>query len=63
MSSIRYALEKLDFAVSQLDESLFEIELAGQNQPEPSNVIDVDFMALRLDRAIQTVENILKRGA
>ncbi len=65
MSSIRYALEKLDAAVGQLDESVVHLETAFENQQpaEPSNVIDVDFMAQKLDRAIFAVETILKQGA
>ena len=60
MSSIRYALEKLDFSISQLDESVSAYEYL--EAPEPTNVIDVDFMAQRLDRAILAVETILKQG-
>jgi hypothetical protein len=65
MSSIRYALEKLDAAVGQLDESVVHLETAfEQQQPaQNSNVVDVDFMAQKLDRAIFAVEAILKQGA
>jgi hypothetical protein len=61
MSSIRYALEKLDFSISELDESVSAF--ADYEPAEPTNVIDVDFMAQRLDRAILAVETILKQGA
>lgn len=55
MSSIRYSLEKLDHAVEKLDQSLAQMERAPQN-----NVVDVDFVAQRLDKAIATVESLLE---
>lgn len=79
MSSIRFALEKLDKAVGKLDASVTNVEGALQDyvpleevekqiaaaqsevqlRDENGNVIDVDFMAKRLDKAIETVEDIL----
>ena len=64
MSSIRSALEKLDRAVDQLDVSVRSAEGALQQQvsqplADGENVIDVDFVALRLDRAIASVEKLL----
>lgn len=58
MSSIRAALEKLDRAVSCLDSSL--IEAKGVCSDGAENVIDVDFVARRLDKAIESVESLLK---
>lgn len=55
MSSIRYSLEKLDHAVEQLDQSVAQFERVPKN-----NVVDVDFMSQRLDRAIATVESLLE---
>lgn len=83
MSSIRYALEKLDGAVGKLDSSVTNVENALQNyvpamQPAQQttleqgdtqlhdnngNVIDVDFVAKRLDQAIATVESLLNEDA
>ncbi len=74
MSSIRYALEKLDSAVGKLDTSVTNVENALQDyvpvdqvpteppqlRDEAGNVIDVDFVSKRLDRAIETVEQLLK---
>jgi hypothetical protein len=66
MSSVRYALEKLDMAISALDEtaSYAEVSLLRKFGQEAGaegagNVIDVDFLAMRLDRAIDTVEALL----
>lgn len=79
MSSIRFALEKLDKAVGKLDSSVTNVESALQDyvpldevekqlkeaqsqaqiRDENGNVIDVDFVAKRLDKAIETVEDIL----
>ncbi|MGN7438554.1 MAG: hypothetical protein ACTHOO_07905 [Alcanivorax sp.] len=79
MSSIRFALEKLDKAVGKLDSSVTNVESALQDyvpldevekqlkeaqsqaqiRDENGNVIDVDFVAKRLDKAIETVEEIL----
>lgn len=58
MSSIRSALEKLDRAVSHLDSSV--IEAQERMDEEQENVIDVDFVARRLDNAISSVESLLK---
>lgn len=58
MSSIRSALEKLDRAVSHLDASV--IEAQERMDEEQENVIDVDFVARRLDNAISSVESLLK---
>lgn len=70
MSSIRFALEKLDQAVSKLDSSVTNVEEAFQNYVPPQealvdasgNVIDVDFVARRLDNAIEQVETLLSEG-
>lgn len=56
MSSIHYALEKLDQAVSRLDDSVSGV------QHVPGNVIDVDFVSKRLDSAIAKVEDLLGEG-
>ncbi len=74
MSSIRYALEKLDMAVGKLDVSVTSVENALQEyvpadqamqqapqlRDEAGNVIDVDFVTKRLDSAIDAVEEILR---
>jgi len=78
MSSIRFALERLDNAVGKLDASVFNVENALQDyvprdevekareeaqlRDYSGNIIDVDFMAKRLDNAISTVEDLLKDG-
>ena len=70
MSSIRFALEKLDNAVGKLDVSVTNVEEAFQNyvpadellSDNTANVIDVDFVAKRLDNAIASVENLLNEG-
>lgn len=63
MSAIRYALERLDNAVSRLDYSVSGAEQVFQEhayyRAQAGNVIDVDFVAGRLDRAIKAVEYIL----
>ncbi len=61
MSSIRFALEKLDNAVSRLDLSVTEARNSWKisQQENDGNVIDVDFVAKRLDVAIEKVEAIL----
>ncbi len=65
MSSIRNALEKLDNAVSRLDLSVTEarenVHLSHTSKSD-ENVIDVDFVAKRLDIAIAKVESILDEG-
>lgn len=70
MSSIRFALEKLDQAVGKLDSSVSTVEEAFHNYVPPQetlvdasgNVIDVDFVARRLDSAIEQVETLLSEG-
>ncbi|MGH1403114.1 MAG: hypothetical protein ACRBDL_02625 [Alphaproteobacteria bacterium] len=64
MSSIRFALEKLDNAVSRLDLSVTEARNSWKDlqQESDGNVIDVDFVAKRLDVAIEQVEAILGEG-
>ena len=62
MSSIKNSLEKLDRAVGKLDSSVSNVEQALQDftpQPVTDNVVDVDFVAKRLDKAIETMEEIL----
>lgn len=68
MSAIRHALEKLDRAVGRLESSAASKPApdlsegntyAAYDVPE-NNVIDVDFLAHRIDRAIETVELLLK---
>tara|TARA_B100001989_G_C24545235_1_gene470277 strand:+ start:598 stop:771 length:174 start_codon:yes stop_codon:yes gene_type:complete len=56
MSSVRFALEKLNNAVEKLDHSLVAQEGGGMSDGD----INVDFIAQRLDRAIHTVETLLK---
>ncbi len=58
MSSIRSALEKLDRAVGYLDASVMQAQDEWHEAQE--NVIDVDFVARRLDKAIASVENLLQ---
>ncbi len=70
MSSIRFALEKLDRAVGKLDSSVSTVEKAYREYAPPQeelfdaagNVIDVDFVARRLDHAIEQVETLLSEG-
>lgn len=66
MSSILNALEKLDYAVGKLDHSVSQSENNSSAQTQicdaDGNVIDVDFVTRRLDRAIQSVENLLSEG-
>lgn len=70
MSSIRQALEKLDRAIDRLDVSVAlpdvpaSLQVGGRSAlyDRNGNIIDVDFVAARLDRAIQTVEQILRDG-
>ncbi|MGH1455326.1 MAG: hypothetical protein ACRBDI_00955 [Alphaproteobacteria bacterium] len=59
MSSIRSALEKLDRAVGVLDSSILHAEEAFESKYQ-ENVIDVDFVSKRLDRAIASVESLLE---
>ena len=70
MSAIKDALDKLDQAVSKLDTAMQHTEVQnGQGfSPQQTNilvredgkVVDVDFIANRLDRAIDTVEYLLR---
>lgn len=64
MSSLRFALEKLDLAIGKLDSSVSSVEQAFENyvpagELSADNVIDVDFVAGRLDSAIARVEALL----
>ncbi len=67
-SSIRVALEKLGNAVGKLDCSVANVEKAlteyipasQVEQMIAGNVIDINFVAKRLDKAIETVEYLLK---
>lgn len=59
MSQIESALNRLNQVVEALDSSM----AAGVTPPQPTeNVIDVDFVAMRLDKAIATVETLLMEG-
>lgn len=62
MSSVRDALEKLDQAVNKLDYSVYRAQdnKLEQAAREAENIIDVDFVAKRLDFAINKVEDLLK---
>lgn len=60
MSSIRFALEKLDRAITRLDESVCDAR--DSYNSDSGNVIDVDFVSRRLDRAIASVEQLLAEG-
>ena len=65
MSPIRSSLEKLYQAIETLDGSVSDapVGLQGtvdQLRDDAGNVVDVDFVANRLDKAIATVENLLK---
>jgi len=59
MSSLIQALERLDAAVSKLEESAANMELQSQQDNDGENVVDVDFVAERLDDAISSVEGLL----
>lgn len=70
MSAIMYALERLDHAVGRLDFSVENVEtaLAAEDLRQPEqpqlrdahgNVVDVDFVSKRIDRAIKAVEYLL----
>lgn len=67
MSSIINALEKLDYAVGKLDYSVSQAQEQRSEAPvlqdKEGNVVDVDFVARRLDKAIARVETILSEGA
>ncbi len=64
MSSILNALEKLDFAVNKLDKSVSDYETRPSDAPQvrdsEGNVVDVDFVARRLDGTIKKVESLLR---
>lgn len=62
MPSIMQALEKLDSAVGRLVSSVEHAEKAAQAQDHNGNIVDVDFVAQRLDYAIEAVEGLLKEG-
>lgn len=72
MSSIRFALERLDVAVGRLDSSVAGVEVRLQgyedalessiNAQNEGNIIDVDFVSKRLDSAIAKVEDLLEEG-
>ncbi len=65
MSLIISALEKLDNAVGKLDSSVTSVEnilqdySSRQVSNSDNNVIDVDFVSKRLDKAIEAVEGLL----
>lgn len=61
-SPLHSSLERLNLAVEDLDISLGEISDISTESMAVQNVIDVDFMAKRLDRAIETVEMLLLEG-
>jgi len=59
MSQIESALNRLNQVVESLDSSM----AGGIASAQPTeNVIDVDFVAMRLDKAIATVETLLMEG-
>ena len=65
MSPIRLSLEKLYQAIENLDNSVENApnglqEHIAELRDDNGNVVDVDFVAKRLDKAIATVENLLK---
>ena len=57
MSSLNRALEKLDAALGQLDESV--VGVMSQRMTFERSQENADFIAHRLDMAIQKVEQIL----
>lgn len=65
MSSIRDALEKLDQVVNKLDYSVYRAQDQQREKAHEAaeNVIDVDFVAKRLDLAIDKVELLLQEEA
>lgn len=65
MSSIRDALEKLDQVVNKLDYSVYRAQDQQREKAQEAaeNVIDVDFVAKRLDLAIDKVELLLQEEA
>ena len=56
MSSVRFALEKLNEAVERLDYSLVQGEALSTSE----QVINSENITQRLDRAIRTVELLLE---
>ncbi len=70
MSSIRFALERLDMAVGRLDASVAGVQVRLQGYEDAlqssvdaqnaDNIIDVDFVSKRLDSAIAKVEELLE---
>lgn len=62
MSAIREALLRLDEAIDRLGDSAIILaeERYAAALATPSNVVDVDFVAGRIDRAIATVEMLLR---
>ena len=63
MSSVRFALEKLYDAVDKLDISVSDVEgllHAQDSKINDGNVVDIDFVANRLDSAIIKVEKLLE---
>lgn len=61
-SPLQSSLERLNNAVETLDISLNDVSQLHDGVQQAENVVDVDFMAKRLDRAIETVENLLSEG-
>lgn len=61
-SPLQSSLERLNNAVETLDVSLNDVATLQEGVQQAENVVDVDFMAKRLDRAIETVENLLSEG-
>ncbi len=64
MSSIKFALDRLSSAVEVLDSSVSNVENMLQDYNlqclhDNSNVVDVDFVARRLDTTIKAVEDLL----
>lgn len=73
MSSIRVALGRLDQAVCKLEVSLADAMNNKQGfvpygednngRDNGGNVVDVDFLSKRIDKAIDSVELLLKEGS
>ncbi len=66
MSAIREALLRLDDAIDRLGDtaiSLAEERRGAEALESGGNVVDVDFVAGRIDRAIATVEMLLREEA
>lgn len=61
MSAIRDALLRLDEAIDRLEvTALSAAEERSVAADQPDNVVDVDFLAGRIDRAIASVELLLR---